>query len=131
MTIRIVDAVSRAPRPRFACVRPHLRFAVLCLAGFGAGVPVLAAAAASDIVLVEQRGRAFKPGNLDVARGQVVRFTNEDPFIHQVYVSDDKFRHDSGLQKPGATEDIAFTEAGTFQVLCAIHPRMTLSVHVQ
>ena len=36
----------------------------------------------------------------------------------------------SGDQEPGSKVDVAFTELGNFTVLCGIHPKMKLVVHV-
>jgi plastocyanin len=37
---------------------------------------------------------------------------------------------DSGDQQPGTRTDITFATPGDFEVLCAIHPKMRLVVHV-
>jgi plastocyanin len=34
-------------------------------------------------------------------------------------------------QPPGKTVDIVFTHAGSYNVLCNIHPKMRLEVHVE
>jgi plastocyanin len=65
-------------------------------------------------------------------RGDTVIIVNDDADLrHHAYIDSDKFRFDSGDQEPGSKTSIAFTVAGTFEVLCAIHPKMKLSVHVQ
>jgi plastocyanin len=51
--------------------------------------------------------------------------------LHHAYVDSEKFTFDSGDQKPGSITPITFTVAGEFDVLCAIHPKMRLVVHVQ
>ena len=38
---------------------------------------------------------------------------------------------DSGDQEPGSKTNIAFPVAGTFDVLCAIHPKMKLTIQVK
>ena len=48
-------------------------------------LPVAAMAADGDRVIV-QKGRAFRPGEVTISRGESLTFTNEDSFIHQVYV---------------------------------------------
>jgi len=40
------------------------------------------------------------------------------------------FRTNLGSQPPGTSTDVTFKEAGDVQVLCAIHPRMKLTVKV-
>ena len=80
---------------------------------------------------VSQKGRAFRPGELTVARGDVVQIVNDDgDLLHHAYIESDSFRFDSGDQEPGARVDIPFTVSGDFTVLCGIHPKMKLLVHV-
>ena len=101
----------------------------------------LAAGALSGMVLTEtlqasgtavsQKGRMFHPGNLVVGRGDTVTFVNDDSdLLHHVFVESDSFSFDSGDQEPGSRTPITFTERGSFQVLCGIHPKMKLAVRV-
>ena len=81
---------------------------------------------------VSQRNQAFMPGQLEIRVGEVVRVVNDDGDLsHHAYVSSPRFRFDSGDQGPGANVDIPFTAAGTFNVLCGIHPKMRLVVTVR
>ena len=81
---------------------------------------------------VSQRGREFTPGHLDVRQGDVVHIVNDDGDLsHHAYVASDRFKFDSGDQEPGHDVDIPFTAAGTFNVLCGIHPKMRLTVNVR
>lgn len=81
---------------------------------------------------VSQRGREFTPGRLDVRQGDVVHIVNDDGDLsHHAYVASNRFRFDSGDQEPGHDVDIPFTVAGTFNVLCGIHPKMRLTVNVR
>jgi plastocyanin len=41
------------------------------------------------------------------------------------------FSFDSGDQKPGSITPVTFPATGDFNVLCAIHPKMLLVVHVR
>jgi plastocyanin len=80
---------------------------------------------------VSQRGRAFLPGELVINRGDVVQIVNDDgDLLHHAYVESDRFNFDSGDQEPGSKVDVAFTVSGNFTVLCGIHPKMKLLVHV-
>lgn len=80
---------------------------------------------------VSQRGRAFQPGELIIKRGDIVQIVNDDgDLLHHAYVESDVFNFDSGDQEPGGKVDVAFTVAGNFTVLCGIHPKMKLLVHV-
>jgi plastocyanin len=77
---------------------------------------------------VMQKGRAFHPGEIAINRGQTLTFTNEDSYIHQIYV-DGLF--DSEEKAPGQNLNESFPRAGTFQVRCHIHPTMRMIVHVK
>jgi plastocyanin len=82
-------------------------------------------------IAVSQKGRMFHPGNLTVSRGETITFVNDDSdLLHHVFVESDSFNFDSGDQEPGSRTPITFTERGTFQVLCGIHPKMKLVVRV-
>jgi plastocyanin len=80
---------------------------------------------------VSQRGRTFLPGELIIKRGDVVEIVNDDgDLLHHAYVESNRFNFDSGDQEPGSKVDVAFTASGNFTVLCGIHPKMKLLVHV-
>ena len=51
--------------------------------------------------------------------------------LHHAYVDSPQFKFDSADLEPGSKVDITFPVAGTFQVLCAIHPKMKLAVRVK
>ena len=81
---------------------------------------------------VSQKGRAFLPHELSIRLGDVVRVVNDDgDLLHHAYVDSPAFRFDSGDQAPGASVDISFPVRGEFEVLCGIHPKMRLLVHVE
>ena len=89
-------------------------------------------ALAAAVVEVSQKGRAFQPGRIDINRGDTVRFVNDDgDLIHHVQLTADGFAFDSGEQPSGTKTDVRFTKAGSFTVLCGIHPRMKLAVTVR
>lgn len=97
---------------------------------FAAAFALVAASAfAADSVIVQQ-GRSFHPGDVTIHVGDTLRFTNNDEFIHQIYVDSPLIDYDSKEQPPGETLAINFPIAGTFAVRCHIHPRMLLTVHV-
>ncbi len=87
--------------------------------------------AADDAHTVVQSGRAFRPGEIALRRGETLTFANRDAFIHQVYIASDAMTFDSDEQQPGQTVTVTFPAAGTFEVRCHIHPRMGLRVHVK
>jgi plastocyanin len=82
--------------------------------------------------MISQKGREFHPGEITIKRGDTVQIVNDDAdLIHHAYIDSPKFAFDSGDQEPGSKTDIKFPLAGDFDVLCAIHPKMRLVVHVQ
>lgn len=81
---------------------------------------------------ISQKGREFQPGEITISRGATIQIVNDDgDLLHHAYVDSPKFSFDSGDQEPGSKTDITFPVAGDFNVLCAIHPKMRLVVHVQ
>jgi plastocyanin len=95
----------------------------IILAGLLAAGPAWA-----DDHVIAQSGRAFHPGEITINRGDSLTFTNQDDFIHQVYVSG---LFDSDEKAPGQKLTENFTQTGTFEVRCHIHPKMKLLVHVK
>ena len=87
-----------------------------------------AAFAADGGRVVTQKGRAFRPAELTITRNETVTFTNEDSFIHQIYV-DGLF--DSEEKSPGENLNESFPRVGTFPVRCHIHPTMRMTITVK
>jgi plastocyanin len=82
---------------------------------------------ADDAHTIIQKGRRFSATEVTIRRGESLTFTNNDEFIHQIY-ADGLF--DSEERSPGQVLNESFTQAGTFEVHCHIHPKMKLVVHV-
>ena len=78
--------------------------------------------------VVSQKGRAFRPAEMTINRGESLTFTNEDSFIHQIYVNG---LFDSEEKAPGENLTETFPSAGTFQVRCHIHPTMRMTLRVK
>ena len=90
-----------------------------------------AAFAADEAHTIVQKGRAFRPAEVTISRGESLTFTNNDDFIHQVYVQGPVFSFDTDEKNPGQNITETFTTAGTFEVRCHIHPKMKLVVRVR
>jgi plastocyanin len=114
----------------FARRHPLLLGAIACLLASTGGI---AAAAVTDGgISVSQKGREFTPGTLSIKRGQTVQIVNDDmDLLHHAYIDAETFKFDSGDQLPGSKTGIVFSVAGDFKVLCGIHPKMKLLVHVE
>jgi plastocyanin len=95
------------------------------LAAFGL---VLAIGPAAADAVVTQKSRAFRPTDVTVNRGETVTFTNDDSYIHQIYVEG---LFDSDEKAPGENLNETFPRSGSFQVRCHIHPTMRMTVHVR
>lgn len=86
---------------------------------------------AAAVYHVAQQHRQFSAGDITIAAGDSVAFSNEDEFLHQIYVASTAMSFDSAEQHPGETITVRFPVAGTFPVRCHIHPKMLLVVHVK
>lgn len=79
---------------------------------------------------VRQVGRMFTPARLNVGKGSVVHFVNDEKIVHHAFVDTPQFAADSGDIPPGESRDIVFTRPGSYTVRCAIHPQMRMMVDV-
>lgn len=102
---------------------------LLALAGVVIGPSMLAGAA--GLVTVTQKGRAFAVRELRIARGDTVRFANDDDFPHQIHASGPGMELDSDLQAPGESLSVPFPTAGAFEIRCGVHPKMRLTIAVE
>ena len=78
---------------------------------------------------IAQRGGVFLPGALAVRAGTVVRFPNEDPYVHNVFSYADP-RFDLGRYPAGESREVVFDAAGIVRVYCEIHEYMRAVVLV-
>jgi plastocyanin len=116
------DFGSRSGNPRLF----RYRWAVIAALALAAST-----AFAATVHTVAQKGRNFSLSQIAIARGDTIRFTNEDDFLHQIYVDSNDIVFDSAEQRPGQAIDVKFPLAGTFPVRCHIHPKMLLQVTVE
>ena len=82
-------------------------------------------------VSVDQKGLSFDKADLAVNKGDIVSFNNSDNTSHNILISGEGTSVNGGLQQPGQTFAAPFIKSGTFQVTCAIHPKMKMTVQVQ
>lgn len=81
--------------------------------------------------VVSQKKRKYSPTDLTINTGDTIKVVNDDVFLHHTFVDAPNFKFDSGSMEEGDTTKITFSEAGSYQIKCAIHPRMNLNVTVQ
>jgi plastocyanin len=112
-------------------MRARKLMSVAFAAGALTALGALAGSALADYS-ISQKGREFHPAEITIKRGETIQIINDDgDLLHHAYIDAPKFSFDSGDQKPGSVTPIIFNVAGDFDVLCAIHPKMKLTVHVK
>jgi plastocyanin len=94
-----------------------------------ASLLVSSAAAPADIV-VFQKGRTFSVAALSVTPGKQVIFVNDDTVPHNIMSAARENAFDLGLEMPGSAIPVSFTRTGIVTVICAIHPRMQMTITV-
>jgi len=112
-------------------VRANIAISLVLIAASLSGIGAMGTIAAQQYT-VSQKGRLFHPDSLTIQRGESIVIVNDDGDLrHHAYIDSPTFSFDSGDQEPGSKATITFTVAGDFDVLCAIHPKMKLAVHVK
>lgn len=80
---------------------------------------------------ISQRGLKFDPEQVTLNAGEQIVFVNDDNRYHNVMVNGPGMNFDSGAMEPGTESTLQFTDAGTFEANCLIHPQMTLQIEVK
>ena len=86
---------------------------------------------AADEVKVNQANKTFDPGAVTIKTGDTVDFANGDTVAHNVYTRGSPQDFSLGVIKPGDDKKVTFSTPGIFDVRCAIHPGMKMTVTVQ
>jgi len=97
---------------------------IIVTAGLSAG-----ALAATEVI--HQQGRAFSADSVTIKKGEALTFLNDDTVPHNIMSTSKGNEFNLGSQGPGTSTDVTFKEAGDVQVICAIHPRMKMTVKVE
>jgi plastocyanin len=71
----------------------------------------------------------FTPAEAEVAVGTTVVWTNGDDIPHTVVDADHKYK--SSALDTGDTFSHTFTEPGTYEYFCSLHPHMTGKIIVK
>ena len=102
------------------------------LAGNALGLLFLAGPGlASGVTEIVQKGRAFLVREVEIARGEAIRFVNGDEYPHQINIQGPGVAFDSNLQGPEETIEFRAPGAGAYDVRCGVHPRMRMTIHVR
>ena len=72
----------------------------------------------------------FSSESVTVKKGEALTFANDDTVPHNVLSTSKGNEFNLGSQPPGTATDVTFKEVGQAQVICAIHPRMKMTVNV-
>jgi plastocyanin len=103
-------------------------FAFALVAAFAAGTVVAAWAADKTVT---QKGKVFSEAKVTVKAGEAITFINDDDVAHNIMSTSAGNEFNLGSQRPGVSTPVTFNKAGDVNVICAIHPRMKMSVSVQ
>jgi plastocyanin len=82
---------------------------------------------ATQVVRVRVIDFAFRPRNLTIARGTILRWVNRADRTHTTTSNTGLWNHSLA---PGETFGRRFRRMGTFAYHCSIHPQMTARVIV-
>jgi plastocyanin len=114
----------------FVCHKPHEKQDfVISLAALRGTAPDAPAAARSGPGTVSIASFLFGPEKLTVAPGTTVTWTNTDRSPHQVSVKDRPLR--SAIILRGQSESLTFSEPGTYEYTCGLHPSMKGTIEVK
>lgn len=79
---------------------------------------------------VGQKNKSFTEKQLKVKVGDTIKFTNQDPFYHNIFSLSEVKSFDLGSFKKGKSRTVTFDKAGKVEIECAIHPEMHMLVEV-
>ena len=99
--------------------------------GAGLAASLAGASLAGAMVTVDQHDLSFDKPQLAVSVGDIVNFMNNDKTAHNILISGEGVSLNGGLQQPGQTFSAPFVKPGTYQITCAIHPKMKMTVVVK
>jgi plastocyanin len=80
------------------------------------------------VTAITMDGTEFRPREVTVSAGDLVTWTNNDPFPHNV-VSDAGGFH-SGAIAPDASWELRPDKPGIYRYVCTLHPTMAAVLHV-
>lgn len=79
---------------------------------------------------VGQKDKKFTVAEVNAKVGDVIKFTNLDPFFHNVFSISDALLFDLGSYPQGEFRTVTLEEEGVVEVECAIHPEMRMVINV-
>jgi len=94
-------------------------------------VSAAALAKEPDPIRVSQRDRAILPGTIEIGVGDAVMIVNDDRFVHRMQTDKAGLGIRPVARKPGDYLELRFAEQGIYDLHCALHPEMKLTVRVR
>jgi plastocyanin len=98
-------------------------------AAAGGGAPC-ATSATAGTVAVKIANFAFDPAQVSAKVGDTITWTNSDSTGHTATVKGNEDACTTTTLASGASGSITFTQAGTYDFFCKIHPNMTGKIDV-
>jgi plastocyanin len=80
---------------------------------------------------IGQKNKTFSAQEITIKPGDSVVFTNDDDVAHNVFCNNPDCKFNTKIQTPGTKSPVTFDKEGTYEVRCAIHPKMKLTVNVK
>lgn len=81
--------------------------------------------------VISQKNRTYAPGKIEINVGESLKVVNDDIFLHHAFIDSDNMQFDSGSMEEMESTSVKFKKAGTYNMKCAIHPKMNLEVTVK
>jgi plastocyanin len=88
------------------------------------------AATSAGVQVVRQHNRQFSVATVHARVGDTIVFTNDDPFVHNIFSMSDAQSFDLGAFGKGQSRKLTLKSPGRIEVGCAIHPEMKLTIEV-
>jgi plastocyanin len=102
--------------------------ALVAVAALAVAVAVPALAATKPVSVGPQK--KFLPGSLSIKKGDTVRFRWTGNLPHNVRIASGPQKGQIASARKSGTVSRRFTKAGTYRIVCDIHPGMTLRLRV-
>lgn len=99
--------------------------------GQPAAVSLQSAPSTRAAATVSQKERTFSPGEITIGVHRYITILNDDTIAHHAYCHSEGMKYTSGAMAPGNQVNIMFDRPGTYEVRCAVHPQMLLTVKVE
>lgn len=80
---------------------------------------------------VTQKDKQFSEASVTIKTGDAIVFENDDEVVHNIMSTTSGSEFNLGALQPGSKISHVFSKPGEITVICAIHPRMKMTVNVQ